>query len=501
MTLFTRLIEYANSKEHSIQSITDKNLVADLTKEFPSDFFFVSKQLTIKKMAALVCLKERGESEPSCLTCGNSVSDKFPWRNNKTTEDRITPYGSWAMTCSPSCAQLLIEENGTRKQTFMDRLGVDNPMKDREFAKNAVKNRVTDWDAAGIRQTIETLGIRGVDPAIINSIDFHDPVSKAEAIIKIATRLEADIGREPTRAEISEFSKIQYSMINRWLRGSDEHAMLYIASRSISAQQAQVKEFVESLGFSAIMSDRTMIAPYEIDILIPSANLGIEFHGIWNHSFGMGKDKNYHLNKTEMAENKGINLLQIYDVEWNDPIKQEIWKSMIRVRLGVIINKIPARKTLMKSLTSKQATEFFENSHLAGHTKATTYMGLFSGDELVQAVSYGKTRFGSGNETEIIRMATKKTLIVVGGMNRLLNHVKNNADSIVCFADRRFASHDGCAYANGLTLIGTTDPNWYAFSKKEYYLHSRHEFMKHRLKAKFGDKFDSGNLKFVWERE
>jgi hypothetical protein len=117
-------------------------------------------------------------------------------------------------------------------------------------------------------------------------------------------------------------------------------------------------------------------------------------------------------------------------------------------------------------------------------------------------------------------MATKKTLIVVGGMNRLLNHVKNNADSIVCFADSRFASHDGCAYANGLTLIGTTDPNWYAFSKKEYYLHSRHEFMKHRLKAKFGDKFDSsktafdnmeangfdwiydsGNLKFVWERE
>lgn len=506
---------YADTKKgKGIQSITDKQLVSDLKSLFDPEFFFESKQLTIKKMAALILIDMQ---EPVCETCGKSVSHKFPWKAAQTTSERTTPYGAWARTCSPSCSQQLIEKEGTRTNTMIKRHGVKNIMQKDGFAKEAMKNRHTDWVAVGIAQQKRRLLKRGVSKELVDSIDFSSDESKANAIKNIAEEYKKEHGEYPNRYELSKITGINKTLLNRWLYAIPEYAHLYRSGKSVSRAQIEIKKFVESLGLSAKISDRIEIKPLEIDVLIKEAKIGIEYCGVWCHSEGMKKDNSYHITKTEMMEQNGYKLLQIYDTEWDDAIGREIWKSIILHKLGKTKNKIHGRKCILKKIESSISNEFMDNNHLQGHVKTTNHLGLFHGDELVMAVSYGKSRFGS--ETEIIRMATKINTVVVGGVSKLMSQIKKEHNSIVCYADRRYASANDCGYSNVFSYVGVTDPNWYGFTKKDYVLYSRHKFMRHKFKEMIGDLFDDskttfqnmidngydriwdcGNLKFVWNK-
>lgn len=62
-----------------------------------------------------------------------------------------------------------------------------------------------------------------------------------------------------------------------------------------------------------IQNDRQLIKPYELDIVLPQIKLAIQFNGLYWHS---DKDKNYHLNKTELCELKGYRLIHIFEDEW-----------------------------------------------------------------------------------------------------------------------------------------------------------------------------------------
>ena len=511
-----RLLVYAESKNgKGIQSITDKGLVSDLSKLFDVNFFYQSKQLTIKKMAAIVL---SDMTEPVCECCGKSVSDRFPWKPSQTTQDRTTPYGSWARTCSASCNQILIEKEGKRSNTMLEKYGVKNIMQKDGFAKEAMKNRNIDWEKVGIEQQKRKLLNRGVSKVFIDSIDFSSDESKAEAIKKVAEDYRKQTGEIPDRYKLSEITGIHKTLLNRWLYNVPEYSALYRSGNSISKSQIEIKEFIQSLGFVVSVSDRTIIKPYEIDLVIPEKKLGIEYCGVWCHSEYFGnKDKKYHITKTELAEERGFNLLQIYDVEWNDLDGREIWKSIIKHKLGITETKIYARKCDIRVIDSKTSNEFLDKNHLQGSLKTTNHIGLFYFNELVSVMSYGKSRFG--NETEIIRMATKRNTVIIGGVSKLMNYVKQQVDSIVCFADRRYSGLN-CGYSNCLEYSGKTEPNWWGYSKKEYVLYSRHKFMKHKLKEMFGDSFDvskssfenmvdngydriwdCGSLKFIWNKK
>lgn len=63
----------------------------------------------------------------------------------------------------------------------------------------------------------------------------------------------------------------------------------------------------------------------ELDIYIPSKNVAIEYDGIRWHSEEFGKDRNYHLNKTDLCLKKGVYLIHVFEDEWlndSDEIKR-----------------------------------------------------------------------------------------------------------------------------------------------------------------------------------
>ena len=80
----------------------------------------------------------------------------------------------------------------------------------------------------------------------------------------------------------------------------------------------------------------------EIDVYIPSLNLGIEYNGLHWHSERLGKDKNYHLDKLNKCNEQGIKLIQIFEDEWIN--HREICESKLKQICGLNTNpKIFAR--------------------------------------------------------------------------------------------------------------------------------------------------------------
>jgi endogenous inhibitor of DNA gyrase (YacG/DUF329 family) len=249
-----------------------------------------------------------------------------------------------------------------------------------------------------------------------------------------------------------------------------------------SIGENEVLNFCESLlGEMVISNDRKFIRPQELDIVIPDYGLGIEYNGLFWHSCDTVslEDANYHLEKTTKCEENGLNLLHIFENEWQNPSKQTIWKSIIRNKLGKS-NKIYARKCEIREVSSKESVSFLENNHLQGNAPASIRYGLYHDDILVALMTFGKSRFNKKIDWELIRYCNMLNTSVVGGASRLFKHfLKNHTGSIISYADRRHSQ--GGLYKNlGFEFSHNSKPNYYYY-KDHRTLESRQKFQKHKL--------------------
>ncbi len=95
-----------------------------------------------------------------------------------------------------------------------------------------------------------------------------------------------------------------------------------------------------------ISGDRTLIAPYEIDILLPDLKLAIEYNGAYWHSF---YPLSYHLNKLNMCIDKGFELWYIYDY---DDIN--FWKQRLLDRINNVERKFDLQGLIDRRLYNKE---------------------------------------------------------------------------------------------------------------------------------------------------
>lgn len=222
----------------------------------------------------------------------------------------------------------------------------------------------------------------------------------------------------------------------------------------------------------------------EIDIFIPKHNIAIEINGIYWHSESMGKYKDYHLHKTKECNVKNIHLIHILDYEWL--FKKEIVKSIILSQLGLMTNKIYARKCVIKKIVdTKIIRSFLDNNHIQGYTHASTSLGLYYDEELVSIMTFGKNRFNhNNNEYELVRFANKLNTNVVGGASKLFKEfINNNQYSIIySFADNRWSSHNTIYSKLGFIEKVKSSPGyWYTKNFTERF--HRFNFNKNRLKT------------------
>jgi len=284
--------------------------------------------------------------------------------------------------------------------------------------------------------------------------------------------------KQKSLSEIAEEIGVYYSTVGEYCK---KFGFQIRASASRSIEENQIVSYIESLGFYVEISNRSIIAPKELDIFIPSKNIAIELNGLYWHSHhpssGQKENRLRHVSKTQKSSQAGIKLIHITDYEWNT--KQDIIKSLIKSKLGMN-KKVYARSCTIQKVDSAAERQFLEKYHIQGHVASMHAEGLYYKNELIMLMSLSKSRFNNIANYEILRMCSKDNITVVGGVSRLLSHIKKtfNNSSFVSYCDLSKGTGEGYLKA-GFILLRNTGPGYFWTDGTNVY--SRYKCQKKQL--------------------
>ena len=369
------------------------------------------------------------------------------------------------------------------KQTMIDKYGVDNAFKSEEV-QNKIKETTFknygvnhNWKSKEVREK----GLKTLQKSISDYCKENNLIELRELDLVYPRKV-----CEKFKINVLAFKKVYLIDSNTNIQELKEYDK-YLqdnAKEYNSKYEAELHAWLKSIYDGEIhVNTRKIITPLELDFYIPDKKLAIEFNGNWCHSINFGIDKNYHLNKTLLCQEKGMHLIHIFEYEWN--LKKDICKSIISSALGIYENKIYARECEIREVSSKEAKEFLEENHLQGFTPSNYRIGLYFNNELVQLLCFGKNRF-KNNEIELLRMCTKLNTQVVGGFSKLLTH--QPYDYFTSYVDLSKFSAEGYL-SNNFKIIGKSGLN-YKYIKDERVL-NRFAAQKHKLPKLLGDTFDA----------
>ena len=335
------------------------------------------------------------------------------------------------------------------KETFLLKFGEDHPSKNPDIKRKTIQsNRILYWDTF-----LEKLSQKNIDPLFTMESYVDDA---------------------------SEF-KYKCMLCGNVFIGGISSQSIYCPYHAFrSKPEYEIKEWLLTLLPDLDIKANTKLSRMELNIYLEKYNLGIEYHGLYWHS-DIHKKKNDHQIKWEFFNKKHIDVIQIFESEWF--LKKDIVKSIIKGRLGLLPNKVHARKCILKEVPSSEYREFLETNHLQGVARARVKLGLYYNNELIQLMSFSKSRYNSNYEWENIRTCTKLDTHVVGGFSRLLKHFKDryNPSTIISFVDVRYFTGKGYLN-NGFKEKGVSKPNYFYFKKNSLILESRIKYQKHKLK-------------------
>jgi hypothetical protein len=285
----------------------------------------------------------------------------------------------------------------------------------------------------------------------------------------------------------------------------------------ISSGHMQISEFLTTLGVEHRNNDRTMIRPYEIDIVIPSLNLAIEYCGLYWHS-EKKLGTNYHLDKHLACERVGLRLITIFEDEWKQ--RRHAIEDTLRHMVGHSRPGEYARKCVIREIDWKQAEVLLEAQHLLGSGKpGRHHVGAFAPDgTLVGVMTFG-TPSDERGQTELVEMKR----FVTDGRNhpglgsRMFKWAVHEYGFIrVCaFVDRRWFT-GSFKSISGFEIAGETPPTLYwtdfklrykrRFRTKAQLLEMEQFAGSNRSKASMMNElgyfriWDCGKLRLIWER-
>lgn len=211
--------------------------------------------------------------------------------------------------------------------------------------------------------------------------------------------------------------------------------------------------------------NRALITPMELDIVVPSRRIAIEFNGLVWHSDKFGKDKSYHIIKTKECDKLGIRLIHIFEDEWNYKRKQI--KSMLLELLGHNINNINGDSCIIKEIDTAVARNFIDGNSIDRYKKSKYKYGLYTNDnELVSVITFGNYS-KKENSYEIISFVNKLNTVIVNELKNLIHHfVEKHRPSIIKVSiDRRFCY--GIQYKElGFNHVSYTKPRKFYINGK-----------------------------------
>jgi len=448
-------------------------------------------------------LKKDGEGCCQNPNCPNG--------NPATSFQSITK--GYSIGCCNSCSQSVPSVREKTKNTNIDKYGYDVPIKNPDIFQKVKDTTKKNWGTEFIMK-VEEVKNKSVSTrkprqkeiqknrerrckekhGVVNQMyrcEVREKLSKfhiersRERIINLLNKLDLTV-LEYTKC--SDKCKLKCNNCGNEFEANPNH--LFDIRRMNCCQgcaesrygktQREISDFCEQYFEDVIENDRSILNGKEIDILIPQANIGIEYDGFyWHCEASGGKSRKYHLDKTILAKEKGISLIHIFEDEWL--FKKDIVKSILKSKFRKLDKSIFARKCEKEvvKLDIVDARHFYNDNHLQGYSPGDHTALIYKG-EIVSCITIGTPRFNKNYKSEIIRFCNKKFTSVVGGLSKLISNVLNDDNnSIITYADARYGNGSGYL-KSGFKYLTMTNPGYYYI--KNYNKESRLKYQKHKLK-------------------
>lgn len=413
------------------------------------------------------------------------------------------------------------------KNTNLKKYGVENPgqiTSHREYMKT---NNPAKLDTS--KQKIKQTNLR--------RYGVENPMQSADIKSKLKENIKVKYNRNnPAQSKYSDDTYIVLNdkdlLLDYWKKYSfvDMQNSLDVSQRTLLTylnyhdirkpneytQEKQIKEFLESLGVSNIITNtRKVISPLELDIYLPDYQLAIEHCGFYYHSQITGnKAPSYHLNKLRQCRKKEIQLVQIFEDEWT--LNRSVCEQRLKNKLNKGEKGIGARQLLVTDNVDRdKVIQFLKNYHIQGSSNFSISISAFHDKELVGVMTFLKC----GKKWKIARYCTNGK-IYPGLASKLWSYfiTKFKPTCVETFCDLRWGT--GEVYTNlGFKEVSETKPCYWYFHRKKDRLRKYHRsfFQRHQLKnfaeydeslseweimqsAGYDRIFDCGNKKFVWEK-
>ena len=220
-----------------------------------------------------------------CRKIWNNMDKNINHRINQSKKSMIKKYGVDSIFKTQ-------EFQNKKKEIFLKKYGVEFPMHKKEFV-DKLKKTFRDKHLKNLLPKLNGYDLELLDDYTVNknkntSLSYNFKCLKCNHIF---TSTLLGSGKTP---------------ICRKCNPIDKNSSLELV----------LKDFLNKNNISHIDNVRKLLCGGEIDIYLPEHNIGIEINGHYYHSEINGrKDKVYHINKTKLADQKGIKLLQIFEDE------------------------------------------------------------------------------------------------------------------------------------------------------------------------------------------
>lgn len=357
-----------------------------------------------------------------------------------------------------------------------------------------------------VRRTLELNNIARYGWPSPNQKHFGD---LANEILNDPERFRAEF-KDKSLREVSIKLGIAYDTARKWCY---RHGV----ELGRSTYEDAITDFLRGLGLTVRRADRTLIKPYELDILVDQHKVAIEFCGLYWHSEAQRKNSEYHRTKLLMAKDKGWRLITIFEDEWLD--KREIVEKRLRHAFGMSEKGIAARKLTVRHLTPAESKAFLDRHHTqGGGAYGFANYGACDGNTIVAVMTFAKPRVALGRKSgalELLRFATDGRNHPGVASKLFAAFVEeHNPKEIVSYADRRWSEGDFYR-ALGFTHMRDTAPNYWYFHPNRVAREYRFKHRKNKIKdlieggaamserqimqkLGFDRIWDCGHRKFIW---
>lgn len=412
---------------------------------------------------------KKDENDGKCLVC-----------------EKETKYNGmmdgYSRYCSAKCSANSIETKNKKKQTNLEKYGVEQVLQNKNIYNKMTENIKEKYGTDNVFKVKE---IQEKQKETIKEKYNVDNVSQLDEVKdkKETTRLKSQTNKMDKILKYFDVELIdKYNLNNREILNfkclkcgnTFENNYFNIQQgygkcpicfpKYKSNDELELIEFIKSLNISNIVEgDKTILNGKELDILLPDKNLAIEYNGLYYHSETCNRDEKYHLDKTIECKKRNLKLIHIFEDEWvykKDIVKNKL-KEVFEIYDDIDLNN---NDHIIKEINETIKNEFINKYDLQRNIESDINLGLYYNQNLTSIISFKK----DNDIYEIANFCSSSNYNNKFIFDKLLSYFKDNYewDEIILYADIRWIILNNI---NGFKMVNYINPKcWYVKGNTKY---------------------------------